>query len=224
MSPRRYSIATRAAAAEARRAEIVSCAIELFAEQTAAATTMEDIAQAARVAPATVYRHFRNFDALAQACAETAFNIVDIPTPQTAVAPFAEVPSLGEKLMRFIEIDCHCFERTLQLAAITTPASEMLTLILGEIPKLLGAGITVAIAYVLGRVLAPIVTGLLEPVGADDVTRSVVVALVDFPFWESLRRGGVPAERIPDLMFNLVSDQLRRTGIKAARPKERKQR
>src|SRR5680860_1218025 len=111
MSPRAYSITTRAAAAEARRAHIVSCAIELFAQQTAAATTMEDVARAAGVAPATVYRHFRNFDALAQACAETAFHIVDIPTPQVAVAPFADLPSLGEKLMRFIEIDCHCFER-----------------------------------------------------------------------------------------------------------------
>lgn len=210
MSPRRYSIATRAAAAEARRAEIVSCAIELFAEQTAAATTMEDIAQAARVAPATVYRHFRNFDALAQACAETAFNIVDIPTPQTAVAPFAEVPSLGEKLMRFIEIDCHCFER-----ARTWLAAERRERHLPAFDRTVSRE---------EAVLTAIVTGLLEPVGADDVTRSVVVALVDFPFWESLRRGGVPAERIPDLMFNLVSDQLRRTGIKAARPKERKQR
>lgn len=209
MSPRAYSITTRAAAAEARRAHIVSCAIELFAEQTAAGTTMEDIAQAAGVSPATVYRHFRNFDALAQACAETAFNIVDIPTTHVAVAPFADLASLGEKLMRFIEIDCHCFER-----ARTWLAAERRERHLPAFDRTVSRE---------EAALAAIVTGLLEPVGADAVTRSVVIALVDFPFWESLRRGGVPPERIPDLMFDLVSNQLRRTGIKIEQPRRRKQ-
>ena len=210
MSPRAYSIATRAAAAEARRAHIVASAIELFGEQTAAATTMEDIAQAAGVSPATVYRHFPNFDALAQACAETAFNIVDIPTPQVAVAPFADLPSLGERVMRFIEIDCHCFERA--RAWLSAERQER------HLP---------AFDRTVSReeaALAAIVTGLLEPVGVDAVTRSVVIALVDFPFWESLRRGGVPPERIPDLMFGLVAHQLRRSGIEIEQPRKRKQR
>lgn len=59
--------------------------------------------------------------------------------------------------------------QTLQLAAITTPAAAMLTLILGEIPKLLAAGLTVAIAYVIGRVLAPIVANLLAAAGFDSL-------------------------------------------------------
>lgn len=209
MSPRQYSMASRAAATEARRAKIVTRAIELFAEQTAAATTMEDIAQAAGVAPATVYRHFRNFDALAQACAETAFNIVEIPTPEVAVAPFAALPSLGEKLISFIEIDCHCFER-----ARTWLAAERRERHLPAFDRTVSRE---------EAALEAIVTGLLEPVGVDAVTRSVVVALVDFPFWDSLRRGGVPIERLPDLLFDLVSDQLRRIGITADRPNGRNQ-
>lgn len=210
MPPRRYSLDTRAAAAAARRAAIVACAIELFAERTAAATTMEQIAEAAGVAPATVYRHFRNFDGLAQACAETAFNIVDIPTPEVAVAPFSDLSSLGEKVMRFIEIDCHCFERAREWLAAERRERHL-----------------PAFDKTVSReeaALAAIVTGLLEPVGADAVTRSIVITLVDFPFWDSLRRGGVPVDRIPDLMFDLVSDQLRRAGIRAERPKGRKQR
>lgn len=171
---------------------------------------MDDIAKAAGVSPATVYRYFRNFDALAQACAETAFNIVDIPTPQVAVAPFADLPSLDEKLMRFIEIDCHCFEQ-----ARTWLAAERRERHLPAFDRTVSRE---------EAALAAIVTGLLEPVGVDAVTRSVVIALVDFPFWESLRRGGVPPELIPDLMFELVSNQLRRTGINIKHPRKRKQR
>jgi AcrR family transcriptional regulator len=200
-------MSTRAAAVEARRAEIVSCAIELFSERTAAATTMEDIARAAGVAPATVYRQFGDFDALARACAETAFDIAEIPTPEIAVAPFSHLPSLGEKLMQFIEIDCHCFER-----ASTWLAAERRERHLPAFERTVGRE---------EAALESIVTGLLEPAGADAVTRSVVITLVDFPFWESLRRGGVPVGDIPDLMFDLVSDQLRRAGIRADRPKGR---
>ena len=50
MAPRHYSMANRAAAVEARRAQIVSHAIQLFAERTAAATTTEHIAAAAPIA------------------------------------------------------------------------------------------------------------------------------------------------------------------------------
>jgi len=207
MTPRRYTMATRADAVAARRTEMVTRAIELFAERTAAATTMDDIARAAGVSPATVYRQFGDFDGLVRACAETAFNIVEIPTPEVAVAPFAHLPTLAEKLARFIEIDCHCFER-----ARTWLAAERRE---RHLP---------AFAGTVGReeaALAAIVTGLLKPVAADATTRAVVTALVDFPFWESLRRAGVPAQAIPGLMFDLVSDQLRRAGIDVgARPKE----
>jgi len=198
----------RAAAVQQRRQAIVSSAIELFAERTAAATTMEDIAHAAGVAPATLYRYFRNFDALAQACAETAFNIVEIPTPEVAVAPFADLASLGERLMRFIEIDCHCFER-----ARTWLGTERRERHLPAFDRTVSRE---------EAAIDAIVTGLLEPEGADAVTRAVVVSLVDFPFWESLHRGGVPVDQIPVVMFDLVSDQLRRAGIRVARPMREK--
>ena len=207
MPPRQYSMTTRAHAARVSRTEIVEAAIRLFAERTAAATTMDDIARAADVAPATVYRHFGTFDGLAEACAETAFHIVEIPTPEVAVRPFADLPSLAEKLRRFIDIDCHCFER-----AQTWLATERRERHLRAFDRTVSRE---------EAALTAIVTGLLEPVGADAVTRSVVFALVDFPFWESLRRGGVPADRIPGLLFDCVCDQLRRAGIEVGPPTEK---
>ncbi|MGH3348790.1 MAG: TetR/AcrR family transcriptional regulator, partial [Nocardioides sp.] len=190
------------------RAQVVAEAIELFGERTAAATTIEDVARAAGVAPATVYRHFGDFEGLARACAETAFDIAEIPTPDVAVAPFAHLPSLGQKLWRFIEIDCHCFER-----ARTWLAAERRERHLPAFERTVSRE---------EAALSAIVTGLLEPEGVDPTTRSVVLTLVDFPFWESLRQAGVPTDQIPDLMFDLVSDQLRRVGIRADRPNERK--
>lgn len=207
MTPRRYTMGNRAAAVQARRAEIVSRAIELFADQTAAATTMEDIARAAGVAPATVYRQFGDFDGLAQACAETAFNIVEIPTPQVAVAPFAHLPSLGEKVRRFLEISCHCYEQARPWLAAERRERHL-----------------PAFDRTVSReeaALEAIVSGLLGPAGAGALTRSVVLALVDFPFWDALRRAGVPKDRIPEVMFDLVSDELRRAGIRADRPQGR---
>lgn len=207
MTPRRYTMGNRAAAVQARRAEVVARAIELFAERTAAATTMEDIARAAGVAPATVYRQFGDFDGLAQACAETAFNIVEIPTPEVAVAPFAQLPSLGEKVLRFIEISCHCYERA--RAWLAAERRER------HLP---------AFDRTVSReeaALEAIVSGLL--VDTDAQTRSVVRALVDFPFWESLRSAGLPPDQIPGVIFDLVSDELRRAGTRADRPKERLQ-
>ncbi len=209
MAPRRYTMATRAEAVAARRTQVVDAAIRLFAEKTAAATTMEDIARAAGVSPATVYRQFGEFDGLVRACAETAFHIVEIPTPDVAVAPFAHLDSLGEKLTRFIEISCHCYAR-----AHTWLSAERRE---RHLP---------AFARTVGReeaALEAIVRGLLDPVGADAATRAVVRALVDFPFWDSLVEAGVPPDRTGHIVFDLVSDQLRRAGIPADRPDERKQ-
>jgi hypothetical protein len=100
--------------------------------------------------------------------------------------------------------------QTLQLAAITAPASAMLALILAEIPRIIAAVLTVLVAYVIGRVLAPIVTSLLTAAGFDTVpvrlglTRSatsqptpsasvgqlVLVALVLFATIEALQTVG----------------------------------
>jgi hypothetical protein len=53
----------------------------------------------------------------------------------------------------------------LQLDAITEPATAMLNQILAAIPAILGAALLLAIAYVVGRVVAGLVTNLLASVG-----------------------------------------------------------
>lgn len=204
MTPRRYSMATRASGVAERRAQIVETAIDLFAKNTAAATTMDDIARAAGVAPATVYRQFGDFDALARACAETAFNIIEIPTPQVAVEQFADLDSLGAKLYRFIEISCECYERAqLWLAAERRER---------HLP---------AFARTVAReeaALRAIVSGLLDPVAAAPAVQAVIATLIDFPFWHSLHSNGIAFDQIPEVVFELAADELRRAGITISHP------
>ena len=207
MTPRRYRMSARSAEVTARRSHIVDAAIALFAEHTAAATTMDDVARAAGVAPATVYRQFKDFDGLARACAETAFDIAEIPTPQAAVEQFAGLDSLEARLRRFVEISCECYERAqLWLAAERRER---------HLP---------AFAQTVGReeaALAAIVSGLLDDVAVEPTVRAVVTTLVDFPFWHSLRRTGVPPREIPEVVLALAADELRRAGVQLSAPHER---
>ncbi len=199
VAPRRYEMRGRAAAVEQTRERIVAAAISLFAEKTAAATNMDDVAAAAGVSKATAYRHFGDFDRLADACARTAFDIVEIPTPAAAVRQFADIADLEGKLRRFIEISSHCYERAADWLGAERRERHL-----------------PAFARTLARehaALDAIVRGLLEPAGADAVTVAVVKTLVDFPMWQALVAAGVPTAEVPDVMHRLVIAQLTAAAI-----------
>lgn len=206
MPPRRYEMGARAETAAARRARVVEAAIELFAERTAAATSMEDVARASGVAPATVYRQFGDFDGLARACAETAFDIAEVPTPEAAVVHLAGLDGLAAKLWRFVQLSCECYARA---------------------ERWLGAERRERHLPAFGRTVAreeaaldAIVTGLLEPAGVEAATRAIVTTLADFPFWQELRRRGVPPDQIPAVVFDQVSAALGAAGLPLTRPVE----
>jgi AcrR family transcriptional regulator len=191
----------RAASVERTRQRIVAAAIRLFAERTAAATNMEDIAVAAGVSAATVYRHFGDFDSLADACARTAFDIAAVPTPEVAAARFADSPDLATKLQRFIEISCHCYRNAADWLATERRESHL-----------------PAFARTLARehaLLDAIVRGLLEPARVDPLTIATVKTLVDFPFWHSLVSNGVPHARVAAVMHHLAIAQLTAAGVTA---------
>jgi len=57
----------------------------------------------------------------------------------------------------------------LALEAITRPASNMLNTILGALPAIFAAGLVVMIAYVVGRVVAGLITNLLTAAGFNAV-------------------------------------------------------
>ncbi len=62
---------------------------------------------------------------------------------------------------------------TLGLKAVSAPATAMLDRVMAAVPALFGAALILAIAYLVGRVLAEIVTRLLESVGFDRFVQRV---------------------------------------------------
>jgi hypothetical protein len=58
---------------------------------------------------------------------------------------------------------------TLQLEAITAPASNMLTLILAAIPKIFAATVVLAISYAVGKLVCGLVDSLLGGIGFNNI-------------------------------------------------------
>src|SRR4051794_32560909 len=88
MSPRKYDMGKRAAAAEETRRRIVDAAHDLHVEQGVAATSWDDIAARAGVGVGTVYRHFPSLDELVPACGAVVMEIVRLPDAAAAAAAF----------------------------------------------------------------------------------------------------------------------------------------
>jgi hypothetical protein len=57
----------------------------------------------------------------------------------------------------------------LEMEAITQPASDMLNTIFGALPALFGASLVLAIAYIVGRVAAGLITNLLAGLGFNTI-------------------------------------------------------
>src|SRR3712207_4626602 len=95
MSPRKYDMSKRAAAAEETRRRIVAAAQALHTEQGVAATSWEDIAERAGVGVGTVYRHFPSLDELVPACGRVVMDTLALPEPPAA--PRSEERRVGKE-------------------------------------------------------------------------------------------------------------------------------
>ncbi|HSP56032.1 MAG TPA: TetR/AcrR family transcriptional regulator, partial [Dehalococcoidia bacterium] len=81
MAPRAYRSTKRAEAVEGTRRRITEAVVQLHREQGVIATTYDDIARRADVAPATVYRHFPTVGDLIPACGARILEITSPPGP-----------------------------------------------------------------------------------------------------------------------------------------------
>lgn len=102
--PRTYSLGRRADAVAATRQRIMDAALELYQERGIAATTMQDVARRADVAPGTVANHFGSAEALATEAGQRLLSDLRLPPIEVfdGIDRLAErVRILARELSRF---------------------------------------------------------------------------------------------------------------------------
>src|ERR687890_1087821 len=103
LTPRKYSMDKRKAAAEETRQRILEATLTLHSEKGIFGTSWKDIAQRADVSVNTVYKHFPSLDELVPACGELMYAITRPPSLEDAPRIFAGAHSLEERIQRLID-------------------------------------------------------------------------------------------------------------------------
>ncbi len=191
--PRKYRMAVREARVEQTRQRIVEAAKSLHAEQGILGTSHEEIARRAGVSQATVYRHFPTLDDLIPACARS-IHVLQPATPALAASIYHGLEHPAERLERLIRGTCACYERDGAWLHAARREGDL-------IPSLR------VIVRQQRDTLRALVRAALEGI-ASERTENVLVALLDVPFWRSLRDAGLSAEEAVEQIVELAHDQL----------------
>ena len=199
MSPRRYRMDARRAASDATRHRIVAAAVKLHAEKGALATGWDEIAVAAGVSRATVYHHFPSLESLIPACAQLAFDLIEVPTPEAAARHFASLPGPDARLADFVIESCRCYAAG--AGWLRAAWRER-----GVVPAMDAA------VSRLQRGLGVLLDAALSGVEVGVESRRVLVTLLDFPFWDGLDQAGVLRDRIPVRVLELAESAIKAGG------------
>jgi AcrR family transcriptional regulator len=197
MAPRRYHMGARAEAVARTRSRIVEAAKALHAERGVQATNWEEIAEAAGVSTATVYRHFPSLTELVPACARSVFDLIRPPTVEEARPQFAALATPEERLEHLVRASCHCYrqgEGWLHAAHRERDFVPELDAAL----RIIEDTLAILIEAAVGR-------RLREP------ARSTLFVLCDFPFWKDLVDRGLSARRGEETAVRLVRAELMAT-------------
>jgi AcrR family transcriptional regulator len=186
----------RAAAVEETRRRIVEATIDLHTSKGILATSWEEIARRADVAPATVYRHFPTLDELLPACGELGMRQLALPSDEEIAELFRGARSRRERLRRLVD----------------------------EVFGLYGRGGDVLRAVRRERALLPplqddherieerldaLATTALEPLELEEHELAVVRALTDYDVWTALRERGIAGPDAVDVVAGLLEGWLR---------------
>jgi AcrR family transcriptional regulator len=197
MAPRRYRMGARADAVAQTRTRIVESAKALHAERGVQATNWEEIAAAAGVSPATVYRHFPSLAELVPACARSVFDLIQPPTVAEARPQFAALATPEDRLEHLVRTSAHCYRQGQGWLHAAHRERDF-------VPEL-DAALRI-IEDTLGILVEAAVGGRLQEPG-----RSSLFVLCDFPFWKDLVGRGLSPRRAEETIVRLVHAELQET-------------
>jgi AcrR family transcriptional regulator len=189
-------MSARAGAIGETRRRIVEAAKALHAGQGVVTTSWEEIAAAAGVSTATVYRHFPGLAELIPACAQSLFDLIKPPTYREAAVRFSALRSPAERLDHLVRESCRCYcegEGWLHAAHRERDFVASLDRALAVIED----SLDVLVAAAVG-----------EKVSKSD--HSELVVLCDFPFWKSLIDSGLSYDDAEALVVRLVTTEAAR--------------
>lgn len=204
MSPRRYRMQARSSSVTETRSRIIEAATELHTERGVLATSWEDIAGRAEVAPATVYRHFPSLAQLIPACARSVFDIIRPPTLEEAGAKFASLRTPAKRLEVLIRDSCLCYSKGEGWLHAARRERDLIPAV-GEAVRL------------QEETLETLVRAATKGVDQSNRDIAVLYAFCDFPFFKSLVDAGVKRSEVADVIVNLA------VGYLKARARKREQ-
>jgi AcrR family transcriptional regulator len=181
LSPRKYTMDKRKAAAEQTRRRILEATLALHSEKGIFGTSWQDIARRADVSVGTVYKHFPSLDELVPACGELMYAITSPPSPEDGPRIFAEAHSLEERVGRLVEELFAFYERGAPY--IETDFQER------RLPE-----VQEWEAY-MRATIEELVREALLPAGTDESTVQTTSALLDFSTFKSFMDREVPKEQ-----------------------------
>ncbi len=192
MAPRAYRLQKRAEAVDSTRRRIVDAVVELHGEKGILATSWEEIARRADVAPATVYRHFPTLDELVPACGGRIMQITAPPTP----AIFTGLETLQERLAALVHGLFDFYERADRFLAMARCEAD-------KVPAL-AAGLREQDDAHLGLVRE----ALGSPAGDGEAVQ-IARALTDFFTWKAFSSTGMAsgaAGIVSDLLLSRLTN------------------
>ena len=196
MSPRRYDMSKRAASVEETRRRIVEATVDLHTSQGILATSWEEIARRADVAPATVYRHFPTLDELLPACGELVWRRLALPSDEELAERFRGTRSRRERLRRLVDELFGLYERGGDVLRAVRRERALLSP-LQEGHEEIEARLDALTATALG------------PFELGEHEIAVVRALTDYDTWAALRERGITAPDAVDVVAGLLEGWLR---------------
>ena len=196
---RRYRMGARALAIEDTKDRIVEAAKELHADQGLQGTSYEEIAFQAGVSQATVYRHFPTLEELIPACA-SSIEVLQPMTPEAAEKLFAGRSRPLQRIEWIIRGTCDCYDRDEGWLQAARREGDL-------IPAL------AEVVRVEQKSLRTLIRAALKDTVVSERSIQVLAALIDFPFWKSLRDEGLSAAEATSQVLELVHDQLAKENL-----------
>ena len=181
----------RAEVERGTRQRIVTAAVALHERQGIAATSWDDLASAADVNRATVYRHFRGLRELIPACARQAFEAIDLPSRSEIEAQLVDLSDPRERLARIVGESCACYERGAGWLRAARREADLIPA-LADVNRRIQDGV------------ATLVDAALAGHRLDAEARTVLIVLADYPFWQQLIDAGLARADAPRLISRLM--------------------